>query len=96
MSGDGVVWRGMDRATVESEYPPSLPVPSLQTYVEWYAERSAVARAGLPHERVPYGDHPERPAGPRSCGGQEPRRRPVRSARPRHPLGSAVTAQLRS
>lgn len=53
----GPVWRGMDRATVESEYQPSLHVPSLQTYLERYAERSALARAGLPHERIAYGDH---------------------------------------
>lgn len=69
MSADRPVYRGMDAATVESQYQPSMHVPSLAPFVEAYAQQGAAARAAVPCERVAYGDHPDEwlwyaPAGP--------------------------------
>jgi len=53
------VYRGMDAATVESEYQPSLRVPSLGEVIDGYRRRGEAARAMLEHRRIAYGDHPD-------------------------------------
>lgn len=53
------MYRDLDLDTLRAEYQPSLRVPSLQAVLDDWAERSMVAKAHLPLERLVYGDHPD-------------------------------------
>jgi len=58
-SSSSAVYRGMDAATVESQYQPSMHVPSLAPFLEAYAARGVEARMQVPCRKVAFGDGPD-------------------------------------
>jgi arylformamidase len=52
-------WRAYSRAELDRQYSPSSRVPSLQVYLDEYADRSRAARSQLKHRSLRYGPGPD-------------------------------------
>lgn len=52
-------YRGLTAAQLQVEYQPALHVASLQSIIDDWNGRIGRARSLLPHQRVPYGEHPD-------------------------------------